>query len=130
MANEQNLIPNSERTPSELKEMRKNGGVKSGEVRREKKKLREMLNNLLDADFEKDKDKPQKDRRTNKELLVLRMFSQAMNGDLNSQKYIIDLIGEGPVKQMDMNAKLAIYDERTEDEIKREIMKMMKECEE
>lgn len=42
MANEKNLIPNSERTPSELREIAKKGGIKSGEVRRQKKTLSEL----------------------------------------------------------------------------------------
>lgn len=42
MANEKNLIPNSERTPSELREITKKGGIKSGEVRRQKKTLSEL----------------------------------------------------------------------------------------
>lgn len=39
--NEDNLIPNSERSPSELREMGKKGGIRSGEVRRRNKRLRE-----------------------------------------------------------------------------------------
>lgn len=42
MANEKNLIPNSERTPSELREIARKGGIKSGEVRRRKKTLSEL----------------------------------------------------------------------------------------
>lgn len=39
--NEDNLIPNSERSPSELREMGKKGGIRSGESRRKNKRLRE-----------------------------------------------------------------------------------------
>lgn len=39
--NDENLIPNSERSPSELREMGKKGGIKSGESRRRNKRLRE-----------------------------------------------------------------------------------------
>lgn len=46
--NEQNLIPNSQRTPSELREMTHNGGVKSGEVRRKNKLLRESIMEAAD----------------------------------------------------------------------------------
>jgi hypothetical protein len=41
MANENNLIPNSERTPEELREQTKKAGIKSGEVRRRNKLVRE-----------------------------------------------------------------------------------------
>ena len=36
-----NLIPNSERSPEELREMGRKGGIKSGESRRRNKRLRE-----------------------------------------------------------------------------------------
>lgn len=38
---ESNLIPNSERSPSELREMGRKGGIKSGESRRRNKRIRE-----------------------------------------------------------------------------------------
>lgn len=39
--NEDNLIPNSDRSPSELREMGRKGGIRSGESRRRKKRMRE-----------------------------------------------------------------------------------------
>lgn len=48
VANEQNLIPNSERTPNELREMTKKGGIKSGEVRREKATFKKAIKWLLE----------------------------------------------------------------------------------
>ena len=47
MANEKNLKKNSERTPSELREMTRKGGIKSGEARRNKKTMREALEMLM-----------------------------------------------------------------------------------
>lgn len=43
MANEENLILNHERTPSELREITKKGGIASGKSRRRKKALRLAL---------------------------------------------------------------------------------------
>lgn len=45
--NAQNLIPNSQRSPSELKAMTSKGGKKSGEARRRKKQLKEQLEMLM-----------------------------------------------------------------------------------
>lgn len=42
MANEENLIPISERTSSELREMTRKGGIASGQARRQKKTLSEL----------------------------------------------------------------------------------------
>ena len=48
MANPSNLIPNSERSPNELRENGRKGGIKSGKVRAEKKSNKEQLKILLD----------------------------------------------------------------------------------
>ena len=49
MANDKNLIPNSERTPIEIKEMTSNDGKRSGEVRREKKLFQQAVLAMLEA---------------------------------------------------------------------------------
>ena len=48
--NEENLIPNSQRTPSELREMATKGGKASGEARRNKKMLRDCIDYLLERE--------------------------------------------------------------------------------
>ena len=45
--NAENLIPVSERTPSELREMTKKGGIASGKARREKAVISSMYANFL-----------------------------------------------------------------------------------
>ena len=51
MANEQNLIPWNKRTESEQREYAKKGGQKSGEVRRQRKAMREQMELLLSLPF-------------------------------------------------------------------------------
>ena len=51
MANEQNLIPNSERSPKELRENGTKGGIKSGEVRREKATFKNAIKWLIESDI-------------------------------------------------------------------------------
>jgi len=41
--NPQNLIKNSDRSPEQLREQTRNGGIKSGETRRKQKTLRELF---------------------------------------------------------------------------------------
>lgn len=48
MGNEKNLIPNSERTPSELREMTKKGGQASGAARRKKRDIKNILSTMLE----------------------------------------------------------------------------------
>ena len=51
MANEKNLVPISERTPEELREMTRKGGIASGKARREKADLRKMAQTILDGTY-------------------------------------------------------------------------------
>lgn len=55
--NEGNLIPNSERSPSELREMGRKGGIKSGESRRRNKRLQEMAEVMTQVFFETEEGK-------------------------------------------------------------------------
>ena len=44
-----NLIPNNERSPEELREMGRKGGIKSGESRRRKRDLQKAARQWFDA---------------------------------------------------------------------------------
>ena len=55
--NDNNLIPNSERSPSELREMGRKGGIRSGEVRRQNKRMRESAALLVEIFTESDEGK-------------------------------------------------------------------------
>lgn len=46
--NNSNLIPNTERSPSELREMGRKGGIASGKARRRKRELQKLVNMLID----------------------------------------------------------------------------------
>ena len=92
MANEQNLIPNSERTPEELREMARNGGLASGEARRKRKTLKEeLLLMLSDGDIQ--------------EKISLALINEAINGNnagsvTKAFEVIRDTIGEKPVDKV------------------------------
>lgn len=49
MSNERNLIPNSERTPEQLKAQTKKGGIASGKARREKKLMSQIFADYLET---------------------------------------------------------------------------------
>lgn len=48
--NEGNLIPTNKRTKSEQRKIARNGGLKSGEVRRRKANLRKAVKNIFEMD--------------------------------------------------------------------------------
>lgn len=46
--NNSNLIPNTERSPEELREMGRKGGIASGKARRRKRDLQKLAKMLID----------------------------------------------------------------------------------
>lgn len=50
MANEKNLIPNSERSPTEVRENGRKGGIASGKARRDKRTIQQIITSITDAD--------------------------------------------------------------------------------
>ena len=84
MANEQNLKALS---PSEARENGKKGGLKSGEARRARRKLRDELDALLSADGMSAE-------------ICLALVQKAKNGDVRAFEMIRDTLGEKPVDKV------------------------------
>lgn len=84
--NEKNLIPNSERTPQQLKEMTSKAGKASGEARREKKLFQNAVLAALQAKNENGK--------TLLEEIVAAQIKRAMKGDTRAFDSLRDTSGE------------------------------------
>lgn len=84
------------RSKEEARERGKKGGVASGEARRAKKTMKEVALALLDMTSEVNVN-GKKEKKENRELLVAAQFRKAVfDGDLNSAKWLTELIGEAP----------------------------------
>jgi hypothetical protein len=113
MANEKNLKKNSERTPSELREMTRKGGIKSGEARRNKKTMREALEILM---FDVEVDEAAKDKLrgagidekdfNNQMLITLGLMKKAREGDVQAYNAICAMIGEKPAEKMELGGNM------------------------
>lgn len=90
----ENLIPANKRTEDELREMTSKGGIKSGEARREKKKLKETLKALLEL-------KDEATGEDNQAKLCLALFEKACKGDVQAFNSLRDTIGEKPVDKIE-----------------------------
>lgn len=88
-----NLIPCNQRTKEEVREIGRKGGVASGEARRAKKTMREVLEVLLET-VDKDSDK------TNIEVMMASAVRKAMNGDLKAMEFVRDTSGQKPDTQI------------------------------
>lgn len=84
-----NLIPNSERSPEEVRENGRKGGIKSGETRRKRKTLREELLALLETNQYQEK-------------MSLSLIKQAIDGNTKAFEVIRDSIGEKQTDKLEL----------------------------
>jgi hypothetical protein len=119
MAGKENLIPNSQRSPEELRENGRKGGKASGKVRRKKKLMREQMELLLSLPLKNEKVEQKltelgiyKKDMDNQMALIASMFAKGLSGDVPAATFIRDTIGEKPVEMIGFqDIELVIEDE-------------------
>lgn len=97
--NDKNLIPNSERSPKEVRENGRKGGIKSGQVRREQKTYREMAKAMLSAQITDPKmleemSKYGIEETDLKAYTLLGMIKASAEGSHNAFDRLLELAGE------------------------------------
>lgn len=93
--NTKNLIPNSQRSPSELREQTRKGGIASGKARRAKKSRREWA--AIIGALPIDVVDPHGKTLEGSDLdaaLVMAQYRKAVKGDSKAAKLILDLQGD------------------------------------
>lgn len=114
MANEENLIPVTELTESEARELSKRGGIASGVARRKKKTMRDTINlalglrsELTDAEIERymrfgfaDED------IDNQAKIIMGIMKLAAEGDIRAAEFIRDTAGQKPKDSMALSHEL------------------------
>lgn len=98
MANEQNLIPFTERSESEVRKLNSKGGVNSGEARRRKRDIRLALEALLEKDIS---DKHGNTMST-AEAIALKQIEKALKGDTRAFEVVRDSAGQKPNDRIDL----------------------------
>lgn len=123
MAGIDNLI-----TPSteEARERGRKGGIASGKARREKKLMRETLDNLLSMPLKDGELADVDDIRSFaaikgknisvQEAIMIAQVQKAMKGDTRAAEYVRDTIGQKPVDNVNMSMNLPVMFEG-EDEL-------------
>ena len=101
---ESNLIPQSERTKEEQREIARAGGKASGRSRRRKRQFRDELEMLLPL-TDKGKDgqpiiNPLTGRKqTVQQSITMQLLLKARKGDVKAAKLILDTLGELVIKE-------------------------------
>lgn len=120
MANEQNLIPFNKRSEEEHREYSSRGGKKSGEARRQKKKMKETINMLLALEMPDSEAKEQlrslgiEDEDLNVQTQILmQQILKAMKGNLASTEFVRSVSDEvGAIKDDTSDAdRIVIVDD-------------------
>lgn len=101
MANEQNLIPNSQRTPEELREITRKGGIASGKARRQRKTLAQIGEMIggLDIKSQKNREIMRKAGITDEDMIndvgmMFRLNMKAQSGDTKAIELLSKLRGQ------------------------------------
>ena len=104
--NPENLIPNSERSPSQLKAQTRKGGINSGKARREKKLIRETIETILSMPCKSGTVEALEDMQnvadannanlTVQDIICIQMAKKAMKGDTKAAEYLRDTAGQKP----------------------------------
>lgn len=87
----ENLIPMSERSKDEVREIASRGGVNSGIVRKEKATMKKTLEMLVDEIAKVDGND---DKLTYKQLATLGLIKGAMDGKADNYKTMLEVLGE------------------------------------
>lgn len=88
MANEQNLIPFTDRTEREKREIAIKGGKASGIARKEKATMKKVLMDMLEEIGDKE------NNLTYKQLATLGLIKGAVQGNAQNYKTILETTGE------------------------------------
>lgn len=108
MPNEKNIIPNSERTPEERREIAAAGGRASGVSRRRKRSLREAADLYLSLPVSNTRewnkisiDGVDPEDIDNQMAMIVGLTKKAIKGDSRAAKLLFELLGEQNGKPAD-----------------------------
>lgn len=113
------VIPANERSPEWRKENGRKGGIKSGEVKRQKAEMRETLKTLLAMPLNKKKCYDVEEIETFAQFkgktvdvetaILLKQVQRALAGDLPSAEFIRDTSGQKPTNDVNIEGALPVF---------------------
>lgn len=105
----ENLIPMSERTKDEQRNITRMGGIQSGVTRRKQKEIKDLLNTIDNTVISADQVETYKqvlaiDNPTYRDAVIATIYLKALSGDMRAVELYLKLKGEMP-KDIEINNK-------------------------
>jgi hypothetical protein len=109
--NTKGLVQNQERTPSERRESAQKAGFASGEARKKRKALKELMEIALQMDEQNEGYRSMMKKAGWKDMDQMSVITQgliqrAKTGDVQAYNAIRDIIGEKPAEKMEVSGDL------------------------
>ena len=105
MAGEDNLIPMSERSKDEARELGRKGGIRSGEIRKQKADLRKRLRELVamplragDIDEIETLADAKNANLSISDALLAKLVVMALNGNIKAMNTLMGMLGNDPTE--------------------------------
>ena len=112
MANKKNLIPLSQRTPQERKEISRKGAEATNAKLKQRKAMKEQMEMLLSLPLKNDRAKAKFKElgvdsvdMNNQMALIVATYQKALKGDMQAMNVVRELIGER-VQQVEINTNI------------------------
>ena len=112
MANKKNLIPLSQRTPQERKEISRKGAEATNAKLKQRKAMKEQMEMLLSLPLKNDRAKAKfkelgvdSGDMNNQMALIVATYQKALKGDMQAMNVVRELIGER-VQQVEINTNI------------------------
>ena len=99
MANEQNIAPHKIDSASKARELGRRGGIASGKAKRDKKRLRELAQMILDEEVP---DANGNLMSRGEAALRVQARKAILDGDVKALAFLRDTAGQAPVAQVEV----------------------------
>lgn len=105
----ENLVPVTQRTKDEAREISRKGGIMSGKKRQENAEFRKLIQIALNEEY--------KGGMTNAEAMVVSMIQKALEGDTKAFEIIRDTAGQKPVEKIEIGMAEQVAEQITDIEV-------------
>lgn len=109
---DENLIPNNKRSPSEVRENGKKGGIESGKTRRRKKTIKQDLDLLLSLPVAGEKNREalaalgiDPDDANNQTMVAVSAYRNALKGDMKAAQLVMNRFGMSDAEKQQIKLK-------------------------